>query len=222
MKPFLKPMILCASAVLFSSGAQATLFTQGNLVYDDTTGIISGDGYEYLGFGIGANWTYAETIAATSPGGAYESFSIALTADADRFIKSLLGGADNPCSVINGIDNGRTTCGTLTGWTDNKFGTTFEGDADLVWFEADESTTDAGYVLMRLDGVVDQIEGGTSYAVTDQYAAGGGIFDAAAPWLLVREAASTGGSVPNPSVFALFALGLAGLRVARRSKAAFG
>lgn len=30
---------------------------QGGLLYDDSTGIISGNGKEYLGFNVGKDWT---------------------------------------------------------------------------------------------------------------------------------------------------------------------
>lgn len=205
--------IIGTSALLLSTLSSAAVFTQGDLTYDDATGIISGNGKEYLGFDIGRHWTYAQTLAQTQAGGTYESFSIATTADADFFIDSIFGANPDNCSTVDGLFNGTVDCGVLPDWTDGKFGASFHETFDYVWFLAEEHPIfDVGYIEIdttQPQPVLAQAEGWADFAFSDTFSSAGPDPLLTASWLLVRDAVPT--PAPTPSIFALIAIGFAGL-----------
>ena len=184
---------------LFSASANALII--GNLNYDGT--YIRGDGYTYLGLDTTAviGTTYADFVAATSAGGAYEGFSLAGVTIADQFVDSLLGGA-NACSGA-GTANG-TACGTVAGWTRGLFGATYTTNTGD-WFQFD-----AGALGIRTPGSSEPA------GLVRQYENAGwadcALCDEGIGYLVYRA------QVPEPSAIALIMAGLFGLGLSRRRK----
>ena len=193
--------VLAVALAGVGGSAGAATFTQGDLTYDDLTGIISGNGKEYLGLDVGASWTYAQALAATSIGGAYESFSIANTADADQLIGATFGSNPDICSTSNSYS--ALNCGSTSGWFDGKFGDNGgQTTNDYFFFLANpDRLNDVGLVTLEYDGTVLQNESWGSIPVADE--------DSArwlnSPWLMVRDVAI----VPLPSSLPLMLAGLA-------------
>jgi hypothetical protein len=205
-------------AILLVSGfqAHAAVITIGNLSYDGS--LITGDGRTYLGFDTLKDNTYAETVAYTAPGGAYSGYRIADTADADIFIGSLFGNDADACSVVNGIDDGRTVCGTMD-WIDGEFGDTHGNQVDLFFFLSSESGSarEVGFVLMnqKLEEIR-QNESWNTIGVSDRFSRGFENADVPISWLLVANDVTA--QVPTPPSLAIFGLGLAGIGFARRRR----
>jgi len=189
---------------VFSSVASAAVIL-GNLTYDGT--YITGDGYTYLGLDTTSviGTTYADFVAATSAGGAFEGFSIAGVAEADQFIDSLLAGT-NACSGAGTVDG--TVCGQVSGWTAGLFGSNYTGTTGD-WFQFEDfngTGYDVGATGIRASGQVEQYENPGWAQCT--------LCDEGIGYLVYQV------TIPEPSVVALFAAGLFGLAFARRRRQA--
>jgi hypothetical protein len=201
MKFVSKVLTVTLVSFLFSSVVNATMI--GNLTYDGT--YITGGGYTYLGLDTTSviGTTYADFVAATSAGGAFEGFSIAGVAAADRFIDSFLGGP-NACSTAGTTDG--TTCGTASGWSSGLFGLNYTGTSGD-WFQFEDyngTSYDVGATGIRLNGDVQQYEN-AGWAQCNLCDEGIGY--------LVYQA-----TVPEPSTLALLSIGFLGIGAMRKLK----
>jgi hypothetical protein len=195
------------------TGFQASAVLIGNLTYDGT--YISGDGRTYVGLDTIASWDYLTTFNATQADGVYEDFRIANNADADYFIGSLFGAQADTCSTVDGTPT-NTFCGIVPGWFDGIFGDNFNTSFDNIWFTADANAIpDAGFVEIRLTGVIIQQEFGVSFAASNKWSANGPYSNIPVTWLLVKD---TVVSANEPSILALMALGIFGFGFARRRR----
>jgi len=192
----------------------APITTIGNLSYDGT--LITGDGRTYLGLDTLAPLTHQETLDLTAPGQLYADYRIANRADADIFIGSLFGDNADNCSNDNySSQDGYERCGAVSGWSDGTFGENYLDEYDLVFFHADEAhAADAGNIKLSKFTISQQDSFG-SFDDTAFFSANEEGENVS--WLLVSDEATTN-QVPTPSGFAIFVLGLAGIRFARRRR----
>lgn len=161
----------------------------------------------------------------TTAGGAYESFSIADNSEADffsritdRFFSKYLRGRRRVATSV-----GYTVCGTLSGWFSNKFGLSYNGNSNYVWFLASDTLIqEAGAISISSTGVVAQDEERRSIVSTDMWSSSGSVSSATISWLLVRDiaAGTSATAVPAPAGLALVLAGLMGIARMRPKEAA--
>jgi len=209
MKLNYKKMAAVGVLALGSVSANSAIIT-GELSYDDTgTQIISrtdGLGVSYLGWGVAASLTYAETLAATADGGAFEEYHIANESEALEFYN--LASEQNVAFGTRWHDTNWSNANGLDEYSD-VFGANHLLDVSLVWFLNENFSNEVGYIyssdwtygfipwtpdLNIADADLSSVEG-TS-------------------WLLVSDTIN----VPEPTTLSLFGLGLAGLAFSRRHK----
>lgn len=206
-----KKLLLASSMLVFSANVNAALITQGALVWDDTTNIITNtqSNVEYLSFNVLADLNYAETLAVlgTQDGGGW---SIAASVDSGNFAAALLNPAAPVCDY-DGTNVGATSiCGSLTGWYDGKLGDNFNGLLDTILFLDD--LNEADYVSIGSLGDVELFD--STIALSDiNFSTTGGSPNTAS-WLVTRPTA-----VPVPAAVYLFGSGLLGLIGVARRKA---
>jgi hypothetical protein len=217
----MKKLAIGILALVASQGLAAAPISFGALSSNDdgSTEVIvdSLNGLEWLRWDILADYTYAETVAATGPGGAYEEFEIAHNAEAQNFVDAFLQGVANACAT-----SGNSTCNDadvapgLTGLLGDSYST----QVDLAWFLSDNGTgSEVGYI-----GYFDSAAPSTllkdneftTIAGSDAYSASGNHADVPLPWLVYR---ASGGSVPVPPTLCLVALGLSLVGMRRLSNA---
>jgi hypothetical protein len=200
--------------IYFSHYFSATL---GSLTYNAGTNLITdgSTGIQYLGWNVLADLTYAETVAATAVGGAFESFHIASQTEAYAFYHAMGGlGVDSV-----GLNLISTQVGT--NFSDGIFGNNHNTIFDYAWFISDEHL-DVGFInLSHTLNKMTLSDAAMSIAVSDAFSASGYNAHATASWLLVSDVAvSNVSAVPVPAAAFLFApalLGFLGLRHKRRA-----
>jgi hypothetical protein len=197
--------------------AHAAPITIGDLSYDGT--YITGGERTYLGFDTDTSNTYAQWVEAIGTDVKYEGFRIADLADMDYFIGLLFGDVDDSCSSAVGGGSGTTVCGTLTGWSSNAFGTTFNANDNYVWAIDGVDNAMATNLLINNTNVK-RYRDHANKAVADNYATAQ---NNAIGYLIVRDDSAPTPSakqinVPVPNNITLLALGLVGLGLARRRR----
>jgi hypothetical protein len=194
----------------------APITTIGNLSYDGT--LITGDGRTYVGLDTLAPLTYQQTLDKIADDPIYAEYRIADNEDADFFLNSLFGNLSDACSARD-RQHGERHCGYVPGWNDGAFGDTETNwRFDYFFFVASDSPDqEAGFVSIDDDdNEVIQDEDWVSFSDTDSYSSNVSAADHRS-WLLVSDS-NANIAVPTPSSFAIFVLGLAGIRFARRRR----
>jgi hypothetical protein len=196
--------------------AHAAPITIGDLSYDGT--YITGGERTYLGFDTDTSNTYAQWVDAIGNDDKYEGFRIADLADMDYFIGLLFGDVDDSCSSAVGAGSGTTVCGTLTGWSSNSFGTTFNADDNYVWAIDGDNGAMATNLLINSKNVI-RYRDNASKEYADEYTQ----ISTAIGYLIVRDDSAPTPSakqinVPVPNNITLLAIGLVGLGLARRRR----
>jgi hypothetical protein len=198
--------------------AHAAPITIGDLSYDGT--YITGGERTYLGFDTDTSNTYAQWVDAIGNDDKYEGFRIADLADMDYFIGLLFGDVDDSCSSAVGAGSGPTVCGTLTGWSSNSFGTTFNADDNYVW--AIDGDNGAMATNLRINNTeVRRFRDHATKTGADSNAVATN--NNAIGYLIVRDDSAPTPSakqinVPVPNNITLLAIGLVGLGLARRRR----
>lgn len=177
-----KQIIIGASLLLSSGLANANII--GNLTYNLALNEITGDGFTYLGWDVLKSLTYAETVSATSTGGAYSDYRIANETDANQFYTSLLSGGTTTPQWYNGI-----------------FGDNYYSFADVAWFLTDNSSANkkVGYIYLYNHSFIND---SWSHIINSDYYADNNANSIS--WLLVKDATT----VPEPSILMLFGFGI--------------
>lgn len=187
-----------------SSTASAATFTYGDLISDDATDIIYDTRLDREYTRLDAySLPYADVIASTQTGGAYEGWQAMTSATADEFLMSLFSSLNTPC---DGAVSNTTVCGGLDNWQDGHFGNNDNQDADWVSYINTTGGTDIGSIRILANGTVQKFENNLAITSLDRLPISLTLYrDAPAP-------------IPLPASGVLLLAGLSGLAFARRSK----
>jgi hypothetical protein len=194
-------------SLTMSSVASASVITTGTLEYDNVSNVITDNvsGETYLGWDMVKDLDYAQTVAITSAGGFYSDWHIATQTEAYSFY--------NAASSAGLVDvTGSQSDAT---WVDRAdgvaFGDSYTSSQDYVGFLGDEST-EVG-LMGTYSGYINIIDVWSTLATLDRISGVEGI-----GLLLVGGTGGATTAVPEPSIIALFGLGLVGIGFARRKR----
>jgi len=192
------------------SAANAGVIT-GLLDYDSTSGIITNTqtGLTYFNWGEADGLTYQQTIDATDVGGIYEGYHIANSTEGMAFFDAATINKVNPTGTVFILNPEGILPGDRVGGTPVEAWAWFLSDSDgfAHTIHIDNSLNITGFeVLSNYRKIAD----------TNIYNGNIGGFPAVS-WLLVEDEDSKQ-SIPEPSTFAIFALGLIGLASRRFKK----
>jgi hypothetical protein len=203
-------------SLTLSSVASASVITTGTLEYDNVSNVITDNvsGETYLGWDMAKDLNYAQTVAVTTGVGLSPDWHIASQAEAYSFYNAATGAG---IADVSGIQDFSANIGAVADGV--PFGDSFNGTIDVVFFLGAESE-DAGFILSdSVDGLLRFNDGFASFNDTDYFSTSGDAhgdsqFDSYhVSWLLVGGTAAV---VPEPSIIALFGLGLVGIGFAHR------
>jgi hypothetical protein len=208
--------VALAFAVSFSisSVASAAIVTTGTLDYDNVTNVItdSASGATYLGWDMVDESTYQQTVDQTN-GGAFDGWHIASQTEAYEFYRAATGD-----SRVDAVGDQYLVTEIAAFGEGVPFGQNGGGWTDLAWFLSDEYT-EVGFIQMfAQDNEVTISDAAMTIVTSDRNSASGD--PDYIGWLLVGDSAKTSIPVPEPSIIALFGLGLVGLGFARKRRQA--
>ncbi len=199
--------MIAGLALIASPLCNATVITHGNLTTDDATQVITDTttGRMYTRFDA-FNKTYADTLTSLLSGNTYDGWSAVTSSIADEFIATVLGLGSTPCdgNVAYG-----TACGTISGWSDGNFGSSYDSFYDYFGYLGAASSP-IGLVEFNSNGLVEDYEDWSTVASLDSYPTIN---------LLLYKQGNFVSDVPEPSIIALFGAGLMGLGFVGRFKA---
>lgn len=212
----LKQALLVSALTLASAGANAEIITFGDLSTDATYNVIADTviGREYLRLDT-FQLTYAQTLAATGAGAAYDGWTLVDSAISVDFFNAILS---------------QTIGNELTGWQDGIFGNAYHSGDDIFAYVSTGGTQEVGIGVISSGGATANNNSWSSFAVADLHHAGtgtpinfllyrenslhiGGYNTDAAANNLVGEA-----SVPAPASLGLLAIAMLGFSARRKSK----
>jgi hypothetical protein len=196
-------------SLTMSSVASASVITTGTLDYDNVSNVITDNvsGETYLGWDMVKDITHAQTAAITTGVGFYSDWHIASQTEAYNFYIAATG--SGIVDVI-GVQYDVTFLGSFV--DGERFGDSFEPlYEDYVAFLSDEGS-ELGLMWIDAGGLV-IYDGWANFSDLDYYTGTWGI-----GMLLVGGTGGATSAVPEPSIIALFGLGLVGIGFARRKR----
>jgi hypothetical protein len=199
-------------SLTMSSVASASVITTGTLDYDNVSNVITDNvsGETYLGWDMVKDLDYAQTVAITSAGGFYSDWHIATQTEAYSFYNAATG---TGVADVSGVQDVFTA--NIGAFVDGeRFGDSYDTNSDWVWTLSDDPY-DAG--LLGGVGPLDFYDTLYAFIDTDAYSVNRGSSENVG-WLLVGGTGGATSAVPEPSIIALFGLGLVGIGFARRKR----
>jgi hypothetical protein len=218
MRKFTTVIAALVVSLTMSSVASASVITTGNLDYNNVSNVITDSisGETYLGWDLVKALNYDQTIDITFAGGLYDDWHIATQTEAYNFYNAATGAgiADGAGTQVNS-----TTIGAFVDGV--PFGDNGGSVYDYAFFLSDEAGYEVG--ILELRGNLNRVrmfEGWGDFFDSD--------FHSLTPppphspraqigWLLVGGSTT---KLPEPSIIALFGLGLVGIGFARRRRQA--
>jgi len=195
-------------SLTMSSVASASVITTGTLDFDNVSNVITDNvsGETYLGWDTVKDRDYAQTVAITTGVGFYSDWHIASQTEAYIFYNaaSSAGLVDVTGSQSHGSNLGAFADGET-------YGDSFNASTDSVGFLSDESK-EVGRMNIS-SGRLSIHDNWSSIDVLNTYSGSAGI-----GMLLVGGTGGATSAVPEPSVIALFGLGLVSIGFARRKR----
>lgn len=211
------------SLFAFTSLSSAAVITHGSLTADtDTDYIFDSRLNRHYSQQDTLNLNYADTLSAIAAGSGsiWEGWSIATSEIADDFAHSFLFNGSSSTSTCGINDSFGQTCGTLSNWTDNSFGSSWDDSVDSFAFvatQANNSGRNAIFGNVHINASRVMMFDYSWDANLDLLAVG----NHGVEFLLYNDNFQPGSSsnaVPEPSVVGLIAIGVAGLGFTARRK----
>ena len=201
-------------SLTMSSVASASVITTGTLDYDNVSNVITDNvsGETYLGWDMVKDLDYAQTVAITSAGGFYSDWHIATQTEAYSFYNAATG--TGVADVSGVLDIFTANIGAFV--DGERFGDSYDIRTDWVWTLGDD-TADAGIIGVFTTGTLQFYDAYATFDDADSYSVKGGSSENVG-WLLVGGTGGATSAVPEPSIIALFGLGLVGIGFARRKR----
>jgi hypothetical protein len=201
-------------SLTLSSVASASVITTGTLGYDNVSNVITDNvsGETYLGWDMVKDLDYAQTLAITSAGGFYSDWHIASQTEAYSFYNAATG-----AGVVDVLGLVQLSGFSISYMVDGaRFGDSYGSISDRAWHLSDESK-EAGSIFVEGPEYLTLYDGMATISWTDRHSHGGSYpSTSAVGWLLVGGTGGATSAVPEPSIIALFGLGLVGIGFARR------
>ena len=205
-------------SLTMSSVASASVITTGTLEYDNVSNVITDNvsGETYLGWDMVKDLDYAQTVAITTGTGLYNDWHIASQTEAYSFYNAATGAgvSDVVGDQIHSDDIGVYVDG-------ERFGGSSAPLQDYAWFLSDGLLPAGNLQLYSRYTDLSLTEIFCTLDCTDYNSINGNIAGDSQSsgynigWLLVGGSTTV---VPEPSIIALFALGLVGIGFARRKR----
>jgi hypothetical protein len=202
-------------SLTLSSVASASVITTGTLEYDNVSNVITDNvsGETYLGWDMVKDLDYAQTVAITSAGGLYSDWHIATQTEAYSFYNAATGTGVLDVSGVQDIFTAN-----IGAFVDGEpFGDSYTTLDDWV-FTLSDHTNVVGIVGVSAPNRFAFSDQTHSFLASDQFSANGLQPSAPIGWLLVGGTGGASSAVPEPSIIALFGLGLVGIGFARRKR----
>lgn len=213
--------IFSVCAALFAEMSQAAPISFGALSSnsDGSTEVIqdSLNNRDWLRLDVLAGLTYAETIAATSAGGAYEDFTIAGIDDAQALVEALLQGITIFCTPTATV--AQTCANNLDIDLRNLLGNNHSFNNSFAWFLSDNGIgEEVGQLQFVLTSRVEKRNERSSIEFADSFSSSGPLASLPITWLVYRDPVQV---IPVPATLPLVLAGFgafAGLAYQKRKK----
>jgi hypothetical protein len=203
-------------SLTLSSVASASVITTGTLEYNNVSNVItdSNSGETYLGWDKVKDLDYAQTVAITSAGGFYADWHIASQTEAYSFYNAATG-----AGLLDFVGGQYEVRGVDAFVDGEPFGESADPYYDIAFFLSDEAA-EVGFLELfdsNRDHTLTIDDDWGSIVTANTFSLSGTLPGESrhTGWLLVGGSTT---KLPEPSIIALFGLGLVGIGFARRKR----